>query len=260
MLRWPQRDLGSACAVEATPNIMLRQLSPSDRSKLEPHLLPEFVQPGTTLLETSETGDHVYFPQGPTISLEQGNRVEVAVVSSEGMVGWPALTGCTCSPYRAVVRGREGIILKVSTEALIRIAQSSPALHLIINRFVTVINVQMGETIAAATRRRVEMRLARWILLRHDRARGDQLLVHHDEIADNLGTRRASVTDCLHIIEGDGLVRCRRGRISIRDRRGLEDLAGSCYGAAETHYRALIGRFGKPAHRPSVSAGGGQTS
>ena len=232
----------------ATANF-LGQLASCDRTDIEPYLEAAPVSPGLSLFGPSDLGEFVYFPQGPLISLEQSNRVEVALIGSEGMVGWPALVGCRYSPYRAVVRGPEGSVLRIRTEVLLAILSGSPSLALAFNRFVTVINVQMAETIGACSLHRIDMRLARWLLLRHDRVGGDELSVQHDEIAGNLGARRASITDCLHVIEGDGLVRCRRGRISIRDRVGLEGLASDCYGAAESFYREIIGSFGKPAAR-----------
>ena len=110
----------------------------------------------------------------------------------------------------------------------------------------------MAETMSACASHRIETRLARWILLRHDRVGGDEILVQHDEIADDLSSRRASITDSLHVIEGAGLVRCRRGRILVRDRLALETLARGYYGSAEATYRQVIGRFGKGALAPAI--------
>jgi CRP-like cAMP-binding protein len=219
----------------------LSQLAPVDRATIEPHLEAVSVARGEPLLRATDASEHIYFPRGPLVSIEQTNRVEVALIGSEGLVGWPALVGCKHSPYHATVRGREGIVLKIGTSALVAIASVTPSLALVLSRFVNVISVQMAETIGAYAFHRIDMRIARWLLLRHDRLDGDEISVNHDEIADNLGTRRASITDCLHIIEGNGLVRCRRGRITVRDRTGLEALASGCYGAAESFYREISG-------------------
>ena len=64
-------------------------------------------------------------------------------------------------------------------------------------------------------------------------------------LADALKVRRASVTDCLHVLEGERIVRCTRGETIVRDRAALEELAGDAYGAAERTYATLIGPFGK---------------
>jgi CRP-like cAMP-binding protein len=220
-------------------------VGPREKARFEPHLEVVNVVRGATLFASSDRGEHIFFPQGPLISLEQHNRVEVAVVGSEGMVGWHALVGCSSSPFGAIVRGRDGVVLKLRTEILVAILADTPALGLIVHSFVNVISVQMGETIGALASHRIDMRLARWILLRHDRVGGDEIIVQHDEIAENLGARRASITDCLHVIEGEGLVRCKRGRIIVLDRCGLEAVAANCYGAAENFYRNAIGGFGK---------------
>jgi CRP-like cAMP-binding protein len=197
------------------------------------------------LIEERASTDYVYFPLGTLVSLDQPDGAEIALIGNEGLVGWPALVGCARSPHRAIVRGLEGTVSKIRTDVLMRIAAESPAVASVLNRFVTVVGMQMAETIGAYALHRVDMRLARWLLLRHDRLAGDEIAVNHDEIAANLGTRRASITDCLHIIEGEGLVRCRRGRIVVRDRARLEELASGCYGTAESCYREIIGEFGK---------------
>ena len=230
----------------------LGKLSVADRSEIEGHLAPLSVTRGQLLRGEADASDYVYFPQGPLISLEAIDGVEVGLVGSEGLVGWPALVGCRGLPYRAMVRGRDGTVLRIRTEVLGALSLAIPSIGLAVNRFVNVISVQMAETIGAFALNRVDMRLARWLLLRHDRVGGNVIDVRHDEIASNLRTRRASVTDCLHIIEGDGLIRCRRGRIFIRDRTALEALAADCYGAAESTYREIIGMFGKSA--PALTA------
>lgn len=250
MLTWADTDWEDTSFSRSFANLILRNLVVADRAKLEPHLQEVRVTRGAILIEKSAATEHVYFPQGPLISLEQVPRMEVALVGSEGFVGWPAMAGCRRSPYRAVIRGGDGLILKVRTEALLRIAAQVVPLAAMLNQFATVVSVQMAETISAHASHRIDTRLSRWLLLRHDRVSGDELIAHHEEIADNLGTRRASITDCFHILEGNGLVRCRRGRITIRNRRGLETLAAACYGAAEGHYREIIGEFGKRVDPP----------
>jgi len=210
-----------------------------------PHLAAIPVSRGSTLFAISDGGEHVYFPHGTIISLEQRNGVEVALVGSEGLVGWSALVGCNSSPFGATVCGGDGMVLRVRTELIRRIMFETPAVGLAVNGFINVMSVQMSEAIGAHASHRIDVRLARWILLRHDRADGDMIIAQHQEIADNLGARRASVTDGLHILEGHGWVRCRRGRIYVQNREGLERIADGCYGAAEAFYRGAIGAFGK---------------
>ncbi len=85
----------------------------------------------------------------------------------------------------------------------------------------------------------------------HDRIQGDEIKVTHDNIALMLAVRRASVTDALHILEGQGLIRGNRGRVTIRDREGLLLIVGETYGFYEAEYSRLIAPF--PRHAAGSS-------
>jgi DNA-binding FadR family transcriptional regulator len=76
-----------------------------------------------------------------------------------------------------------------------------------------------------------------------DRIGSDEINVTHDVLALMLGVRRASVTDALHILEGEGLIRSSRGRIVVRDGEGLRRQAGDTYGFYEAEYTRLIAAF-----------------
>lgn len=243
-MRMPEQDLTCFGAHAVTG--LLRHLMPTDLTRIRNQLEAVRVTAGMPLLDIGGAGDCLFFPQGPLVSIQQGEGVEIAVIGSEGFVGWPVLVGVTASPFRAVVRGREGIILRMPVSAVLAAIASSPRVGFLLHRFATVVGIQMAETLGACALRRIDIRLARWILLRHDRVGGDEIALQHEEVAANLGTRRASITDALHVIEGAGIVRCRRGRLLVRDRPGLEQLAGNFYGQAEAVYRLSIGLFGKP--------------
>jgi CRP-like cAMP-binding protein len=221
-------------------------LSEPDRCSLRALLEPIAVERGALLPSCCATGDYVYFSQGPLLSIGHHGRVEVALVGSEGFVGWPAPIADASSPFTVVVTGREGMVLRIPAVQLQAMAFARPNLAAMLANFVTIVALQMAENIAAYASHRVDLRLSRWILLRHDRVRGDEIIIQHDEIATQLGTRRATITDTLHILEGAGFVRGRRGRLIVRDRTGMERLTAGCYGASESFYRTAIGTFGKP--------------
>ena len=229
-------------------NLLLRQLPPADRTLMEPHFQFKSVRAGTTLVEIGEPLDAIYFPLDAVISVEQTAGLEVATVGREGMFGWSAMTDCHRSPFRAVLRGPDGFLLKLPLEIAHLAIAASAHLRATVYQYLVVIAIHMSETISSQGLHRVDTRLARWLLVRHDRLGGDEIRAKHSEIADNLGVRRASITDCLHILEGEGYIHSRRGRIVIRDRCSLENLAGQCYGSAEAHYRSSFASFGKCLH------------
>jgi CRP-like cAMP-binding protein len=239
-------DHGTGCV-----NLLLRQLSKADRDLVDPGLRRVTFERDAPLFSANDDMDAVYFPESALVSLERGSgeddRIETGLVGREGMVGWSALIGCRRSSYRAVVHMRAGTTLRISIEDLLMACASSSTLFAAMMRFVETVVVQMAEAFCSQRRDTVERRVSRWLLMRHDRVTGNEIWAKHDEIGAHLGVRRASITDCLHILEGEHLVRCHRGRIIIRDRARLEGLAAESYGAAEESYRALIGPFGKAA-------------
>jgi CRP-like cAMP-binding protein len=100
--------------------------------------------------------------------------------------------------------------------------------------------VQTTQTALANARGNVEGRLARWLLMAHDRLDGDEVALTHEFLALMLGVRRAGVTTTLQKLESDGLVAAKRGLIVIEDRAGLIRLADRLYGVPEAEYRRLI--------------------
>jgi hypothetical protein len=110
-------------------------------------------------------------------------------------------------------------------------------------RYVQCFVAQMGRTILANLHEPTERRLARWLLMNHDRLQGEEIALTHEQLGVMLGVRRASVTDALHIVEGHSFIRSVRGRVIIRDRLGLIEFAGESYGAAEREYGRAIMPF-----------------
>ena len=115
-------------------------------------------------------------------------------------------------------------------------------------RFVQALNVQAASTAAANAHFDLPERLARWLLMCHDRVSSDQLELTHEFMAMMLAVRRSSVTVTLHTLEGTRAIRGTRGSVTVLDRARLEEIAGSSYGEPEDEYRRLLGPFGKGKH------------
>ncbi|MBN8933601.1 MAG: Crp/Fnr family transcriptional regulator [Rhizobium pusense] len=106
-----------------------------------------------------------------------------------------------------------------------------------------VARTQVECTAAANATGTVSQRLARWLLMCHDRVRGDQLQLTHDFLSMMLAVRRPSVTDALHVLESERLIRAERAKITIRDRQALETYAQEYYGLAEEESARVFARF-----------------
>lgn len=242
---WEPQRIGSSTDLPLASNVLLKQLASADRSLLEQHAELRRVSIGTVLFEVGEPVGHVYFPLDTIVALQQARRIEVAVAGREGVLGWTAVAGLPCSPFRAIVRCRPGQLLKVPIEPLLDLSRSNPSFRSMLAQYMVVTAVQISEGLGAHSHHRLDAAIARWLLMRHDRVGGDWISAQHQEIAESLGARRASVTDCLHILEGELHIRCRRNRILVRSRADLEARATGAYGQAEALYRASIGAFGK---------------
>lgn len=228
-------------------NILLGALDDGDWESLRPSLSRRPLQQGQVLLAAQEPIETIYFVEAGVVSfhevLDDGTRVGVGIIGFEGFIGWSVLLGCERSPHEATVAIGGGAALCITAEVLLAECGSRPQLNKLLLLYVQSFVTQMGQTISSNLNDRLERRLARWLLMNHDRIDGDEIVLTHEQLGVMLGVRRATVTDTLHTLEGEHLIRTRRGRIIIRDRAGLVAFAAHAYGAAEQAYCRLIAPF-----------------
>lgn len=232
-------------------NLLLRSLSAEAFAWLRPHLEPLVLEDGEVIVAQDDPITFVCFPESGITSAADvqpdGTRIEVALIGRDGMTNSQLLLGCERAPHEAMVRIGGGRSLRVPAGIVKQLCAECPAAHLLFLRFIHALSVQTARTLASNVRDPVEKRLSRWLLMCHDRIDGDEIRLIHEHLSQMLGVRRATVTDRLHVLEGHGAIRNRRGRIMVCDRTLLETFAGTSYGFAEQHYRQLIGPFGKSA-------------
>ena len=113
-----------------TANLLLRRLDANDRTLIERHAEALNARVGAVLFDAGQTLEHVYFPVDTMVALENFGGVEVAIAGREGMAGWTALGGFNHSPYRAVVRWRDGCVLRVPIEPLLSAHRDKGAITL----------------------------------------------------------------------------------------------------------------------------------
>jgi CRP-like cAMP-binding protein len=100
--------------------------------------------------------------------------------------------------------------------------------------------IQTAHTALANGRAKLEERLARWLLMAHDRMDTDAVPLTHEFLAVMLGVRRAGVTVALHSFEQRGYIAMRRGQLTLINRSGIEQVAGSFYGIPEAELKRLM--------------------
>lgn len=225
-------------------NRLLTALPSSDRALLQPHLESVPLAVGQILERPGASITHAYFPESGLVSIIGANRanrrIEVGMVGHEGATGLGIMLGIDRAPNEALVQSA-GAAWRLPTAALRRAIAGSRTLNDALLRFVHVFMIQGNQTAIAAGRGKIDERLARGLLMWHDRVREDSFLVTHDFLALLLGVRRPGVTVALHELEGKGLIRSTRSMVHILDRRGLERAAHGFYGIPEAEYERSIG-------------------
>jgi CRP-like cAMP-binding protein len=224
-------------------NRLLASLSSEDIATLQPHLEPVPLAVRQVLIEPNTAIEHIYFPEAGMASVtnnSSGGKIEVGVVGREGMVGLPIVLGIDQTPYEHFMQ-IAGHGWRIAVQDLEQAMAESSSLHRQLLRYAQASHVQVSETAFANANSDVEARLARWLLMCHDRVEGGDIPLTHEFIAMMLGVRRPGVTVALHVLEGMQVIRAKRGVVTVLDREKLEELADEAYGLSEAEYTRLIG-------------------
>jgi CRP-like cAMP-binding protein len=219
----------------------------SDFALLKPHLELVDQPQGAVLSPPNKRLEYVYFPEGGVTSIvtveESGKRTEVGLFGREGMSGSFLVLGTDRSPLETFVQIEGGAAHRIRREAFLRAVKSSHSLQALFGAFAQCLATQVSYTASSNANQGLQGRLARWLLMCHDRVDGSDLNLTHEFLAMMLAIRRSSVTDILKQIQAEGVVATSRGTISVVSRRRLEVMAGHGYGAPEAEYRRLIGSY-----------------
>jgi CRP-like cAMP-binding protein len=194
------------------------------------------------LIEPNTPIEHAYFPEQGMSSVTNnsaGGKIEVGVVGREGMVGLPIVLGIDRTPYEHFMQ-IPGHGWRITVRDLEQAMAQSSSLHRHLLRYVQASHVQASETAFANANSDIEARLARWLLMCHDRVESNDIPLTHEFIAMMLGVRRPGVTVALHVLEGMHVIRAKRGLITVLDREKLEELADEAYGLSEAEYTRLM--------------------
>jgi CRP-like cAMP-binding protein len=223
-------------------NRVLASLPECDLEFLKGHLQPVSLPRRTQLELPNRKIEHVYFVESGIVSIvatTPGSEIEIGIVGREGMTGHSVIHLDDRSPYGAYMQV-EGSAQKIAANVVADMVRRSEACRKAFLGFTRAFMVQTSETAVANARATVLERLARWLLMAHDRVETGEIPLTHEFLAMMMGTRRPGVTEACHELARQQLIDNTRGKIIIIDRMGLERFAGHFYGASEHEYARLI--------------------
>jgi CRP-like cAMP-binding protein len=225
-------------------NLLLAAMSPADLALLRPHLHFVAMPVMTDLEQPNQPIRTVYFMEAGIASVvavqQDDTKVEVGLIGREGMSGLALVMGSDRSPHSTYIQVA-GKAQWIAAKELRNAIAKSDTLRSLLLKFAQVLMVQTAQTAISNARSRLDQRLARWILMAHDRTGDPTIPLTHEFLSLMLGVRRPGVTETLQKLKGRKLIDTGRSQIIIRDRRGIERMAGEAYGVPEKEYRRLIG-------------------
>lgn len=237
--------MASPSSSEYFRNQLLAVLPAAEWARWQPLLEPVDMPLGAVLYESGAPMSHVYFPADAIVSLlyvlEDGASAEIAVVGHEGIVGVSLFMGGETTPSRAIVQSAGRGFRMRGQDLKAEFNRSGAVMHLLL-RYTQALITQMAQTAVCNRHHSLDQQLCRWLLLSLDRLDAPDLVMTQELIANMLGVRREGVTEAAGQLQAAGLIRYRRGHITVLDRPGLEARTCECYAVVKKEYDRLLPR------------------
>jgi CRP-like cAMP-binding protein len=190
------------------------------------------------LEESGEPIRYAYFVDSGLASvlngMTDGKTVEVGLTGKEGCTGLPMAVGLKTSAAQVICQV-DGTAFRISAQNLAMVLQECTTLERRMQQYGHVMAMQSAQIAACNRLHDVDERLARWLLMSHDRIENAVIPLTHEFVAHMLGTRRSSVTVAAGLLHKAGLITYNRGAVRIESRERLEDAACECYDIIRRH-------------------------
>jgi len=225
-------------------NLLLASISQSNFLRMGDHFEEVDLDLHQVLHSAGAAIEHLYFPTSGICSVivraGDGLLLEAGIIGKEGVVGLSLALFVDESPFEVIVQ-LPGRALRISRDAFLEMQNSNLHFRNTILRYIYIFMIQTAQTALANGKLTIQERLARWLLMCHDRADAREFIMTHKFLSTMLAVRRAGVTTALQHLESKSAIKSTRGKVKIINRAVLEQLANSAYGKPEAEHRRLIG-------------------
>lgn len=221
----------SAPTLSQSENRILAALPADEYRRLAPRLESVSLQLREVLFRPDDAIRRVHFPTTSIVSLltelEDGAGMEVGLVGREGFVGVSVILGGRETKVATVQAVGEA--LRIEARVIHDEFKRGGKLQSLLLRYTHALMTQISQSVVCNVRHGIDERLARWLLMYHDRLGRDQFELTHEFMSHMLGVRRAGVSTAAGSLQKKRLIDYRRGQVKITDRQALEDFACECY-------------------------------
>lgn len=213
-------------------NYLLRHLPESEQRHLQQSAELVRLDFGERLCQLEDEYQYLYFPLTAFVSLiaklSGHPPLEMGLIGFEGVLGATILLHTRRVPSEAIVQGA-GMAWRIPVGDIEDALNHCNSFLLLLQTYLFNLQKQISANAVCAHFHQVEARLARWLLMSHDRIQNDELYLTHQFLAEMLGVRRSSITVAAGYLQANGIILYNRGRLHILDRQGLLARSCSCY-------------------------------
>ncbi len=229
---------------EPHANRLLGLLPLRDYQRLRPHLHRIPLEYRQSLYRANKPIEFVYFIETGVGSLvntmRNGDAAEVGTIGNEGVVGLPVVFGDNRAPTNVYVQV-PGAGLRMKATLFQKELRQSGSLRTVMLHYAHAFFNQVAQSAACNHFHSLEQRCCRWLLMTHDRMQSNEFLLTQEFLAMMLGVQRTGVTAAAGGLQRAGLIRYKRGNVTIIDRRGLLHRTCECYGVSKLEFDRLLG-------------------
>ncbi|PSC02528.1 hypothetical protein SLNSH_23550 [Alsobacter soli] len=200
-------------------NVIIGQMGPELQRVLCDAAEPVRLRSRQMLEDVAMECRHVYFIETGRVSLMArsgpGKTVDIGVLDRRDFVGLSLAFGETRSSLRVVVQ-EPGEALRVSAETFTKLLDAIPDLRRKLLVYMHRVYARNAQIALCNVHHPLAQRVARWLAWVADRdEQVQEIRLTHDQLARNLGVRRATISEALGQLEAQGLLQRRRGAIVV---------------------------------------------
>ena len=168
-----------------------------------------------------------------------GESSEIATIGNEGLIGISLFLGTESTPSRAIVQS-SGLAYRLRASDVMKEFNRGGEFQRLLLRFTQGLMAQIIQTAACNHHHNIDQQFCRWLLLTLDCVPSNEIIMTQEMLAHMQGIRRQGITNAATDLQASGIIHYKRGKITVLNRRKLEQRACECYGVIKRESDRLV--------------------